>query len=247
MSDLPARRQQNTRQERYLDDLRTAIEALQERVATLEAEQATLKETWERDEATDTVSLVNSGDTLNVPHIDADTVDGYHASVLGGHANVVRATFAKQLPDNVTTPVFRIVTTDEPGDNDAGGYSCSVRSTFINGSSPGSEAVAVFTYIAVVQRAMRNTGMGSSAIPSGSTIVFIQYAPPTSTDYALRSFNYANMLATDVAGLAENGEYEALFRLKAVHTGSLAPDHTVICVAELSWWGFLTPPQLLSV
>ncbi len=147
--------------------------------------------------------------------------------------NVIRAVFTKALTDGVATAVFTISTTNETGDADGGTYSCHVRGTISNGSTPTSTNSATKAFQATFGRAMLAASTGVS-----SAVSEVVESASAATDAAQRDVGAMTMTVT------ETSEYVINVLITAVHSGASAAALVAMLSVELIWHGFTTAPVL---
>lgn len=140
------------------------------------------------------------------------------------------------LADNVATECFKITTTNEAGNADAGGYACFVRAlvghNLINSTSTDT---AVKLFEARFTRAMTAAGTGAC-----STVTEV------ADDNAIASGLTRSVVGT-VMTVAESSEYDVRVSFQVDLAGTSITTGEVIVEVTLIWYGFATAPVIAAV
>jgi hypothetical protein len=140
----------------------------------------------------------------------------------------------KDLKDNVATSVATITTTNETGNNDAGGYAVAVHLVVFDGTSAGTDTA---TKGLTVQwaRAMEDAGTGVN-----SAVVEDVETASAATTPAQRD------IGTLTVSLVETSEYIIAVQVTADHTGAAVDALWCVMSLDLLWHGFLTAPVIAN-
>jgi len=138
---------------------------------------------------------------------------------------------------DTATAVFRITTTNEAGDNDAGNWGALVFAVAGRGQSAVAPATASMTHLCTFGRAIRDTG-GTGV---NSAVLEIAQSAVAATDAAVRTI-------TDVTvSLNEVDEYNVDVEYKIDIAGSSTQNPTVTCWVLLLYSTFTTPPVITAL
>lgn len=149
--------------------------------------------------------------------------------------NVIRRIVVKEaIADNVVTEILTITTTDEAGNNDAGGWSVKLHG--LVGHETSNEAgtdTAVKGFGAQFCRAMENTGVGVSSV-----VLENLETASAATTAAQRDIGAVTMT------LVETSEYITSVRIQIDLLGAAVTTAEIVFIVELAYYGFLTPPVI---
>ncbi len=144
-------------------------------------------------------------------------------------------TFVKTgIADNTATSVFKITTTDETGDTDAGGYACEVTALIGHAVTDGAATnTAVKSFKAHFARAMLADGNSAN-----TAVAEISETASAATASGTRDVSTVTMTVVDAS------KYVTQVKFQIDLTGSGVTTAQVVCVVRLIWYGFTTPPEL---
>lgn len=138
---------------------------------------------------------------------------------------------------NTATGVFRITTTNEAGDADAGAWGCWVFALAARGYSSIANATAGMTHLCTFARAIRETGVTGN----NSAVLEVAQSAVAATDAAVRTI-------TDVTvTLNEVDEYNVDVEYKVDIAGNNPQAPTVSCWVLLQYGTFTTPPMITAL
>ena len=207
------------------------------------------------------LELDEHGEPVLIGSIDeADTVDGLHAAASGADAHVLATDASGNarvdgqiwqaesancgviqflcrvgVTDNVETPVLRITTTNEAGDEDGGFYTAwlriSVQEGAYNVAAPATKA-----WLGCFTRVMNPTGVGTNN------------ALDTILDGSVNAYNPAGKnIDSLTVSKGEVDEFTVEVRVQVDVSGLTAIDPVVMVHLTLDWQDFRTPPAIVAV
>lgn len=154
-----------------------------------------------------------------------------------GLTGVIEQSFlVSAIADNVATTVFKILTKNESGSNDGGGYSCKVEAVILHAGGSADTIAAVKSFEAHFGRVMIGGGTGVSTAVSE-----ISETASAATSAISRDIGTVTMTTTEIS------EYEVDVKLTIDLTGSTVSTGNVVLFVRLVYYGFLTAPVMVAV
>jgi hypothetical protein len=167
---------------------------------------------------------------------DSGGVPAFDVPALSLGPNVLRYAFTKtSISDNTETAVFTITTTNETGDNDAGGYSVLMHVLAQDGTYTAL-ASASMGQVCAFARSMHKAAGGTN-----SAVAVVGTTACAATNAANRNIDTLTVTVT------ETSEFVQTVNVTIDHSGVLASALSAVIVVELVWYMLVTAPTLAAV